>query len=296
MIGKKSKKNLKTRQYEKRGLFIETWSRLRTNPGAIFGLAVLAIIILMMLYSIIFVEYKDIIRFSTNRYNPPSAEHIFGTDEMGRDVFKRVMFGARYSLAVAFGAVMFGTIIGASLGAIATYYGGAMEELVMRASDVLSSIPPLLLGMVIVSILGNSLINVMIAVGTSVIPVSIRMTRAAVISVKGQEFIESAHAVGMSNIRIVFTQILPNSLSPIIVMLTMRMAIAIIDASSLSFLGFGIQPPTPEWGAMVSTGRIYIRTSPYLAIIPGLFIMITTFACALLGDGLRDALDPKLKK
>ena len=296
MIKRSSKKNLIARQYEKKSLLGETWSRVRTNPGALFGLAVLAIIVLMMLYSIFFVNYTDIIRFGTSRYQPPSAAHLFGTDEMGRDVFQRIMYGSRYSLAVAFGAVMMGTVAGASIGAIGTYYGGFLEELIMRASDILSSIPPLLMGMVIVSILGNSLINVMVAVSISVIPVAIRMTRAAVISVKNQEFIEAAHAIGMSNVRIIFTQVIPNSLSPIIVMVTMRMAIAIIDASSLSFLGFGIQPPTPEWGAMVSTSRHFIRIAPHLSIIPGIFIMVTTFACALLGDGLRDALDPKLKK
>ena len=295
MIWNRSK-NLIARQYEKRGAFAETWSRLKTNPGAVFGLVVLALIILMMLYGIIFIPYGEIIKFGSERYQTPGSGYLFGTDEMGRDVFMRIMYGARYSLAVAFGAVAFGSIIGASLGAVATYYGGVLEELVMRASDVLSSIPPLLLGMVIVSILGNSLINLMIAVGISVIPVFIRMTRASVLSVKNQEFVEAAHAIGMSNFRIIFTQVLPNSLSPLIVMLTMRMAIAIIDAASLSFLGFGIQPPTPEWGAMVSIGRNYLRMSPYLAIIPGLFIMVTTFACALLGDGLRDALDPKLKQ
>lgn len=288
---------LVSRQYNKKGLFAETWARMRTNPGAVFGLIVLAIIFLLMLYSIFFIKYEEIIKLNPlDRFLPPSAEHPLGTDDMGRDVLLRIMYGSRYSLAVAFGACAYGFVIGTFIGALATYYGGALEELAMRASDVLNSIPALLLGMVIVTILGNSLTNLMVAVGTPTIPVFVRMSRAAVISVKNQEFVEAAHAIGMSNFRIVFTQVLPNSLSPLLVMLTMRMASAIIEAASLSFLGFGISPPTPEWGAMVSAGRDFIRTAPHLAIIPGVMIMITTFACTLLGDGLRDALDPRLKK
>ena len=293
----KQTKILVSRQYEKRGLLTETWSRLRTNPGAVFGLAVLIIIIIVMLYTLIFVTFSDVIAMdSANRFQPPSKTHLFGTDDMGHDLFIRTIYGTRYSIAVAFGAVAIAFVIGTFFGVIATYYGGMLSETVMRASDILASLPALLLGMVIVTILGNTLTNLIIAVSVSAIPDFVRMTRASVISVKGQEYIEAAHAIGMSNFRIIFTQVLPNGLSPIIVLVSMRMGIAILDAASLSFIGFGISPPTPEWGAMVSAGRNFIRTAPHLILFPGLFIMLTTFACTLLGDGLRDALDPKLKK
>ena len=296
MIRKRSK-NLISMQYHKKGLLAETWSRMKTNPGAIFGLAVLVLLILMMLYSFIFIPYSKVTAMNTAyRFAPPSAQYIFGNDNMGRDLFIRIIYGSRYSLAVGFGAVAIAFVVGTFFGVVATYYGGVLEEIVMRSSDILASLPALLLGMVIVVLLGNSLSTLLIAVSVAAVPVFIRMARAAVISVKNQEFIEASHAIGMSNFRIIFTQVLPNGLSPLIVLISVRMGIAILDAASLSFIGFGIQAPTPEWGALVSSGRDFVIMAPHIALFPGLFIMITTFACTLLGDGLRDALDPKLKK
>jgi len=296
-MSRKHTGTLISRQYEKRGLLAESWYRMRTNPGAVFGLVVLIIIVLLMLYSFFFISYEQVTAMNpSERFLQPSMAHPFGTDDMGRDMFLRTLYGSRYSLAVAFGAIAFGFIIGSFLGAIAGFFGGLFEEIIMRASDILASIPALLLGMVIVTVLGNSLNNLMLAVGVSSIPAFIRMSRAAVISVKGNEFVEASQAIGMANFRIVFTQVLPNSLSPLIVMVTSRMGAAIIEAASLSFLGFGVPVPTPEWGALVSAGRNFIRNAPHITLYPGLFIMITTFACSLLGDGLRDALDPRLKK
>ena len=294
---RKRSQNLISRQYDKRGLFVESLHRMKTNPGAMFGMAVLIITVLMMLYSFIFISYADVIAINpSNRFATPSAAHPFGTDNMGRDLLLRVVYGTRYSLAVGFGAIAFASIIGTFLGATAGYYGGLYEDIVMRSSDVLASLPSLLLGMVIVTVLGNSLTVLILAVGVSAIPNFIRMARASVISVRGLEFVEASHAIGMSNFRIVFSQVLPNSLSPLIVSVTTRVGSAITDAASLSFLGFGISAPTPEWGALVSTGRTFVIEAPHIALFAGLFIMVTTFACALLGDGLRDALDPKLKK
>ena len=295
-----SKKNASVRislQYEKKSLFAESWERLRTNPGAIFGLVVLLCIVLLMIYSFLFISYEDITSLNPlEAYAKPSAAHPFGVDNMGRDLFARTIYGSRYSLAVAFGSVAFGLIIGTFLGAIAGYFGGWLEEILMRVTDVLASIPALLLGMVIVAALGPSLVNLVLCVGISIIPSFIRMTRAAVLTVKGSEYVEASKAIGMSELRIVFSQVLPNSISPLIVTATARMATAVLQASALSFLGFGVPVPLPEWGALVSGGRNYLKLAPHLTLFPGLFIMLMTFACALLGDGLRDALDPRLKK
>lgn len=286
-----------SQQYKKRGLLIEIWLKIRTNVGAVLGLAVLVSFVLIMAYSFFFISNDQITAIDPlNRFKPPSAEHLFGTDDMGRDLFLRTLYGTRYSLAIAFGAVGFGAIIGTFFGAIAGYYGGWTEELIMRISDILSSLPGMLLGMVIVVILGQNLINLMIAVGVTIIPGFIRMTRASVLSVKSREFVESARAIGMSEFRIVFSQVLPNSLAPLIVMFTSRMATSVLIAAGLSFLGFGVPVPTPEWGALISAGRNYLRLAPYITFFPGLFIMLMAFSCSLLGDGLRDALDPKLNK
>lgn len=284
-------------QYKRENRLLAVWKRLRTNPGALIGLIILCAIVLLMVYSFIFISYEDITVINAkNRFAPPSAEHPFGTDEMGRDLMKRVIYGSRYSLAVAFGAVSIGMLVGIFFGSIAGYFGGWVENLIMRLADIMASIPGTLLGMVIVTILGAKLINLLIAVGVTCIAGFIRMARASVLSVRGNEYVESARAIGMSEFRIIFTQVLPNSLSPLIVTATARMATAVLSAAGLSFLGFGISVPNPEWGALISGSRAYLNYAPHLCYFPGLFIMLLAFSCALLGDGLRDALDPKLNK
>jgi len=286
-----------SRQYEKENRTLAVWRRLRSNPGAVVGLIILAAMVLMMIYSFLFISYQDIYTInSKNRFAPPSSQHLFGTDESGRDLAKRIAYGSRYSLAVAFGAVAIGVIVGTFFGAIAGYFGGWVDNLIMRISDIMSSIPSTLLGMVIVTILGPNLLNLLIAVGVTNIAGFIRMARASVLTTKNNEYVEAARAIGMSEFRIIFTQVLPNSLSPLIVTATARMATSILAAAGLSFLGFGIAAPRPEWGALISGSRNFITYAPHLCTFPGLFIMLLAFACALLGDGLRDALDPKLKK
>lgn len=286
-----------SKQYRRKGFLIEVWLRLRTNRGAVFGLAVLALFILIMVYTFIFMTPADVSKIdSKSRYLPPSAAHPFGTDDMGRDLFVRVLYGTRYSLAIAFGAVGIGAVIGTFFGSIAGYYGGWTDQIIMRITDVLHSLPGILLGMVIVTILGAGLQTLMIAIGFTVISGFVRMARASVLSVKTSEFVESARAIGMSEFRIVFSQVLPNSISPLIVTFTARMATSVLAAAGLSFLGFGVPVPLPEWGALISAGRNYLTTAPHLTLFPGIFIMLMAFSCALLGDGLRDALDPKLNK
>lgn len=241
-----------SRQYEKENRALAVWKRLRTNPGAVIGLIILIIMVLLMIYSFLFISYEEIYTIdSKNRFSPPSSEHIFGTDEMGRDLAKRIIYGSRYSLAVAFGAVAIGVIIGTFLGSIAGYFGGWVDNLIMRISDIMSSIPGILLGMVIVTILGPNLLNLLIAVGVTNIAGFIRMARASVLTTKSNEYVESARAIGMSEFRIIFTQVLPNSLSPLIVTATARMATSILAAAGLSFLGFGIAAPKPDRKSVV---------------------------------------------
>jgi len=289
-------KSLISDQYKRKSLFVESWLRIRTNPGAVFGLVIIIIIILMMFYSIFFISFRDVTRFVGPRLQPPSSQYWFGLDEMGRDLFLRMVYGSRYSLAVGFGSVGFGLIVGTFFGAIAGFFGPTVENIIMRIADVLSSIPAILLGMVIVAVLGPSLMNLILAIAISNVSGFVRMGRAAILAQAGDEYVESSKAIGMSEFRTLFTQVLPNSISPLIVTATMRMGTAVLSAAGLSFLGFGVPVPHPEWGAIINGGRQYMLVAPHVTFYPGIFIMAITFGCALLGDGLRDALDPRLKK
>jgi peptide/nickel transport system permease protein len=230
------------------------------------------------------------------RMQKPSAKHIMGTDNLGRDIFFRLLYGTRFSLSVGIVAVAIALTVGTTLGAFAGYYGGAISEIIMRTTDIFAAVPNLLMAIVIVTALGANTVNLMIAVGVTSVPQFVRVTRAAVLTVRTQEYVEAARAIGRSEPAIIFFHILPNCLSPIIVMVTLRIASAIIAASSLSFLGLGVPPPSPEWGSMLSAGRRFLRGYSYMTLFPGLAIMLTVLAFNMVGDGLRDALDPKLKK
>jgi len=285
-----------TKKYKKRSRFAEIAHSIKRNKSAMTGLIIIILIFMVFLGSL-FISFEAVTETSSaNRFRSPDLEFPFGADNMGRNTFLRTIYGSRYSLVIGFGSAGIATVIGVILGCMAGYYGGIVDDVVMRASDILASIPGMLLGMVIVTVLGQSLRNLIIAVGVTAIPVFIRITRASILTVKSQEFVEAARAIGISNLRIIFTQVLPNGLSPIIVTFTASLGLSIIVAASLSFLGFGVPVPHPEWGALVSTGRNYIRNAPHLTTFPGLFIMVTVLAFNLLGDGLRDALDPKLKR
>ena len=293
----KNADTLVSRQYAKRSRMGEIWHRMKRNKGAVVGMCIIIALILIMIYSAIFISYDSITAMDvTARLQPPSAAHPFGTDDSGRDLFLRVLYGTKYSIAIGVGAVCVSLIVGLILGAIAGYFGGIVDDIIMRLSDILASIPATLMGMVIVTVLGQSLRNLLFAVGVTAIPAFIRITRSSVLTVRNQEYVEAARSIGMSNLRIIFTQVVPNGLSPIIVTVTSRIGAAIIESAGLSFLGFGVPVPEPEWGALISGGRNFIRTAPYLTLFPGLFIMITVLAFNIMGDGLRDALDPKLKR
>lgn len=287
-----------TQKYKKENRFKTTMHRLLKNKGAVVGLIIILILIVLSLTSNVLFDYeKDIVEFHTKeRLQGPSASHWFGTDNYGRDIFKRIVYGTKYSIAIGFVAVLIALAGGVFLGAIAGYYGGFIEDVIMRVCDIMSSIPTILLGIVIVSAIGGSVGSLMIAIGVAAISGFARITRASILTIKNQEYIESARAMGLSDFRIIFGHVLPNCLSPIIVQTTLKIGNAVVSASSLSFLGMGVPAPKPEWGTMLSAGREFLRKSSYMTLFPGLAIMITVLAFNLVGDGLRDALDPKLKK
>src|SRR5574344_774050 len=283
--------------YTGRSMAQETWRRLKKNKGAMFGIAFLLLLVLATIVASFIFDYdKDIIAMTKDRFLPPSWEHPFGTDNMGRDIFKRVLYGAKYSLVLSFGATALGLAVGLFFGAIAGYYGGAVDNIIMRFTDIFYSIPYIMLAVVVVSLLGTSMASLLIAMALGSFAGFARIARASIMTVRDMEYVESGYAIGLATWKIILKHIIPNCLSPIIVQTTLRVGSNIISASSLSFLGVGITPPTPEWGAMLSDGRSYIRSSGWMCLFPGLAIMFTVLALNLLGDGLRDAMDPKLKK
>ena len=294
---KKGNSAIDSTQVRKRSQMAEIWRNFRKNKGAMIGLIIIIIIITIGATVSFWIDYDKIVAMNIReRLQPPSAEHWFGTDEMGRDLFWRVLYGTRYSIAVGFVAVMVSVAIGIPVGAVAGYFGGKIENLIMRSADIFAAVPGVLMAMVIVAILGANVFNLMLAIGIAAVPGFIRTTRAAVLTVKNEEYIEAIRALGKSEPYIIARHVLPNCLSPIIVRVTLRIAGAIISASSLSFLGLGIESPLPEWGALLNGGNKFVMTHPYLTIFPGLAIMITVLAFNLVGDGLRDAMDPKLKR
>ncbi|MBS4984990.1 ABC transporter permease [Hungatella hathewayi] len=276
----------------------EIWQRLVRNKMAMLGLAILIILVLAAIFADVIADYdtKVVTQNIAERLQGPSAAHWFGTDEFGRDIFARLVHGSRVSLVVGIISVSVSLIIGGSLGAFAGFYGGKVDNIIMRIMDIFLAVPSILLAITIVAALGTSLFNVMLAIGISGMPSFARIVRAAVMSVKDQEFVESSRAIGANSVTIIFREILPNCMAPIIVQATLAVAGAILSTASLSFIGLGVQPPSPEWGAMLSGGRNYLRDAIHLTLFPGLAIVITILALNLLGDGLRDALDPRLKQ
>ena len=286
-----------SKKYVRQSQLRLTMHQLSKNVGAMIGLVIIVTIALVAIFADYLIDYDKVVGIHmTEARLGPCWEHLFGTDDLGRDIFARVMYGARYSLSVGLAAVVIGLTIGVTLGAIAGFYGGLAEDIIMRFNDILSAIPAILMGVVIVSALGTSTFNLMLAIGVTSVPQFVRITRASVMTVRNQEYIEALRASGLSEARIIAAHVLPNSISPIIVQATLRIASAIVAASTLSYLGMGIPAPAPEWGAMLSMGRDYVRTLPHMTIFPGLMILVVVLSFNLLGDGLRDAMDPKLKK
>ena len=274
----------------------DAWRRLLRSKSALIGGTVLLAIVLAALLAPLISPYDPIKTSQRTSLEAPSLAHLMGTDRFGRDVLTRVLWGGRLSLPVGFVSVVIAAVVGVALGLIAGYYGGRLDAVIMRFVDLLLAFPGILLALAIVAVLGASLLNLMIAVGIASIPDYVRITRGTVLSVKEREFVLAARTVGIRDSAIILRHILPNVLAPLIVLATLGMAAAIITASALSFLGLGIKPPTPEWGNMLAEGREFLQHAWWVAFFPGLAIMLTVFAINLLGDGLRDALDPRMKR
>lgn len=277
-------------------LWRERFNILWSNSLAKTGLVVISIYLLVAFLGPYFVPFDPYRMDLPNTLQAPSLTHLFGTDELGRDIFSRLVIGAGISLSVGVTTVMISFVFGTLLGAIAGYFGGMTDAIIMRIIDIKLAFPEILLAIVVVTILGPGLENVVIAVGIQSIPQFARMIRSKVLSVKESDYVLAARGLGAGHLRILFKHILPNCMAPMIVLVSLRIGTAIITASGLSFLGLGAQPPTPEWGAMLATGRNYLRAAPWVSTIPGLAIMAVVFGFNVLGDGLRDAMDPRMKK
>jgi len=270
-------------------------ARLLRNRKAMVGAFLLAIIVLSCLLAGVISPYDPVAQNLRARLQGPSSEHWLGTDQFGRDMFTRILYGGRLSLTVGVVSVAIALVIGGTMGLIAGYYGGVVENVLMRIADVLLALPGFLLALAIVAALGPSLNNVMLAVGIAYSPGFARIMRSAAITALDQEYVAAARAAGASDARIMFRHVVPNCLSPLIVQATLTMAGAILSAAGLSFLGLGAQPPTPEWGSMLNSARPFIRTAHHVVTFPGLAIMMTVLCLNLVGDGLRDALDPRTR-
>lgn len=276
--------------------FASVWLEFRKNKAAVLGMVILLGIVFVAIFADRIAPYDPYEQVYAEALKSPSSEHWFGTDEFGRDIFTRVLYGARVSLLVGVVSVAIACIFGCLLGASSGYFGGIYDATIMRCMDVLLAIPSLLLNLSIVAALGKSVFNMMLAVGISNIPRYCRIMRASVLQIKNTEYVDAARVAGASHRYVILRHIIPNCLAPIIVQATLSVGSAIIACAGLSFLGVGIPAPTAEWGAMLSNGKDFLRHYAYITIFPGLAIMITVLSLNLMGDGLRDAFDPKLRK
>jgi peptide/nickel transport system permease protein len=280
---------------ESASLWKEGWRRFRKNKIALIGLGIVVFFILLAIFAPLLAPYDFKEPNLAERLQPPSSKHLFGTDDFGRDILSRVLYGARISLWVGFFSVLGSVIVGSMLGIIAGYYGRWIDGIISRLFDIMLAFPSILLAIGIVAVLGPSLQNALIAIAVINIPNFGRLIRSRVLSIKQEEYIMAAKAIGMSDTRILFHHILPNSMAPIIVQGTLAIATAIIEAAALGFLGLGAQPPNPEWGKMLADSKDFLTQAPWTMIFPVLAIMLTVLGFNLMGDGLRDALDPRMK-
>ena len=281
---------------KKKSQWKDIWKRFRKNKTAMAGL----IVIVIFIFTAVFADYVAPEGYDDQDYDRtflmPNSQNWMGTDNFGRDIFSRIVYGARTSMQIGFTVVGISMVVGVLMGSIAGFYGGVMDNILMRIVDIFLAIPNILLAIAIVSALGNGITNLMIAVGIGAIPGYARIVRASVLTIREQEFIEAARSIGASEARLIFRHILPNCMAPIIVQSTLGIAVAILSAAGLSFVGLGIMPPKPEWGSMLNAGRPYIRDFWPGVVFPGLAIVIVILALNMMGDGLRDAFDPRLKK
>jgi peptide/nickel transport system permease protein len=282
--------------FRKESRWKEVWRRLKKDRLAMFGLAVISTMIILALLADFIVSYEAALKMNLRlKLAPPSAVHWFGCDGYGRDLFARCLHGARVSLTVGFATSIATLIVGSLLGAMVGYIGGKLDDIVMRALDIFSAIPSTLFAMAVVAAMGSGIVNICIAISLTNIPGFVRIVRSSVLNIAEQEYIEASRAGGTSTLRILLKHVLPNSVGTLIVQTTANVASMILTAATLSFLGLGINPPQPEWGALVSEGKEFLRTAPHLILFPGVMICVASFSMSVLGDGLRDALDPRLR-
>lgn len=286
-----------THKYKKKSQAKVIWNRLKRNKLAILGLVIFSIMLIMVLGADLYLDYDTdaLEQHIRSRFQGPSAEHWFGTDQFGRDVFARVVYGGRISMFVGIATVCVSLTLGTLIGATAAYYGGKVDNILMRIVDVFLAIPGTLLAICLISALGSSLPNLILSMGISQTPRMARLVRSSVMSVKGQDFIEAARSCGTSDARIILRHIMPNALGPVLVQVTQTVARSVLTVASLSFVGLGVSEPTPEWGSMLSTAKTQMRYYPYLALFPGFAVVLSVMSLTLLGDGLRDAMDPRLR-
>ena len=289
--------NAKTRtKAKKNSEFIRVMRQMAKNKAAMFGMAILIAEIMLAVLAPLIMPYDYAAMDMTVCFAPPSLAHPFGCDDMGRDIFSRILYGAKYSLSSGVLATLIALVIGMAIGSVAGFFGGRVDNFVMRLLDIVQAIPGMVMMVVMSAVLGPGFVNTIIAMAFGSIPGMARMLRAQMLKVRENEFIEAAVSINCSKFRIITSHLLPNCMSPMIVQATMGVAQTITLAAGLSFIGLGVQPPTPEWGAMLAASRQFIRQAPPpLVIFPGLAIAVTVLSLNLMGDGLRDALDPKLK-
>jgi len=282
--------------FKKESQVKEVWRRLKKDKLAMFGLTVIALMVVIALCAPLICPYDDAIKMNMRlKLALPSAKHWFGCDGYGRDLFARCLYGSRVSLTIGFATSFATLVIGSLLGAFVGYTGGKIDDLIMRSLDIFSAIPSTLFAMAVVAALGSGIVNICIAISLTRIPSFVRIVRSAVLGIADQEYIEAARAGGSSTMHILLRHVLPNAIGPLIVQTTANVSMMILSAATLSFLGLGINPPQPEWGALVSEAQEFLRRRPHLLIFPGSLICIASFSMSVLGDGLRDALDPRLR-
>jgi peptide/nickel transport system permease protein len=282
--------------FKKGNRWKEVWRRLKKDRVAMLGFFIICVVIFCALAADLIVPYSTALKMNMKlRLAPPSAEHWFGCDGYGRDLLARCLHGSRVSLLVGFATSFATLLVGSIIGALVGYVGGKLDDLVMRALDIFSSIPDTLFAMAVVAAMGPGILNICIAISLTNLPGFVRMVRSSVLNIAEQEYIEASRAGGASTLHILIRHVLPNAVGTLIVQTTANVASMILTAATLSFLGLGINPPQPEWGALVSEGKEFLRTAPHLILVPGFMICVASFSMSVLGDGLRDALDPRLR-
>lgn len=280
---------------KKQGQMAAVFKRLKRNKMAMLGLVIIGLLALTAIFAPVLAPHGYADMNLKNMHAAPSLQHWFGTDELGRDIFSRILYGSRYSLSLGILAVLLSNFIGIIIGSAAGYFGGMTDNIILRIMDIVQSIPGMLLAIVISTVLGAGFTNTIIAMSIGGVPMTVRLLRASIMGIRKEEYLEAATAINCGRVRIMSRHIFPNSYSPLLVSATMGIGNTIMQAAALSYIGLGVQPPMAEWGAMLSAARGYIRDYPHEIIFPGLCIMITVLAFNMFGDGLRDAMDPKLK-